>query len=100
MIFLANVLTFCGLMALGFLFKSIEWTWGQDTMVVFALGWIAATVMWQTAHRIRYGLWFDPPAINGDSDEIGARAAKPRGAAGAMPKIEAGGLTPPPAIKF
>jgi len=73
MIFLANLLTFCGLMALGFLFKEIEWNWGQETVTVFALGWIAATVMWQTAHRIRYGLWFDPPVLV-DSSADGVRA--------------------------
>lgn len=74
MVFLANILTFCGLIGLGFLFKEIEWTWGQDTVFVFALGWIAATVVWQCAHRIRYGLWFDPPVLT-DNSAGGVRAS-------------------------
>jgi len=100
MIFLVNLITFCALVALGFAFKEIGWIWGQDTLFVFCMGWIAASVLWQTAHRMRYGLWFDPPVINGDIEEAGNRAANPSAALGEAPKIEAGGRTPPPAIKF
>ena len=76
MIFLANILTFCGLVALGLLFKEIEWHWGQATVTAFCLGWIAATVMWQTVHKIRYGHWFDPPAIPADKGPANVPAAR------------------------
>jgi len=99
MIFLLNLITFCCLLALGFLFKTIEWVWGQETVIVFSLGWIAATVMWQCAHRMRYGLWFDPPDISGESSGPGSRAAAPSALAGGTPKISPGGALPPPAIK-
>lgn len=75
MIFLANILTALLLVGLGFLFKSIEWNWGRDTVTIFALGWIAATVLWQTVHKMRYGHWFDPPDINGDTNPPVDRAA-------------------------
>lgn len=76
MIFLANVVAVAILAGIAMLFKTIEWNWGQQTMVVFCLGWIAATVMWQTVHKMRYGHWFDDRPINGDN--AGA-AENPRG---------------------
>lgn len=59
MIFLANMLVLAVMVGLGFLFQAIQWTWGTETMVTFCLGWIGATVMWQTVHKMRYGHWFD-----------------------------------------
>ena len=61
MIFLANFVVLAAMVGLGFLFQAIKWTWGTETMVVFCLGWIAASVMWQTVHKMRYGHWFDDP---------------------------------------
>ncbi len=85
MIFLANLVTFGLMVALGFIFKEIEWTWGRETVVVFSLGWIAATIMWQAAHKIRYGHWFDPPEIKGETNAPGARV---------IPLVKAPGLPP------
>lgn len=76
MIFLTNILTLVAMTALGFLFKEIEWTWGADTMGTFCLGWIAATVMWQTVHKMRYGHWFDPPVLSIPDKGPGADVAK------------------------
>jgi hypothetical protein len=33
--------------------------------VAFALGWAASTLLWQYAHKSRYGNWFRPPLIKG-----------------------------------
>jgi len=72
MIFFANILVLGAFIALGFLFKQIEWTLGAEAVTTFSLGWIAATVMWQSVHKIRYGHWFDPPNIE-ESEAAGVR---------------------------
>lgn len=64
MIFLANILTLCSLIALGILFRNMQWQWGDAFITTFCLGWIVATIMWQVAHRLRYGHWFDPPVLS------------------------------------
>ncbi len=87
MIFLANLVTFGLMVALGFIFKEIEWTWGRETVVVFSLGWIAATVMWQAAHKMRYGHWFDPPEVRGATNAPGFRESGPAKLAGKPDKF-------------
>ncbi len=94
---MANLLTFAALVALGFVFKNIEWTFGADAAAWVALGWIAATVLWQCAHKLRYGHWFDPPDLNGDMTGAPKRDAK-RAAFDERPGV--GGRAPPPAIKL
>lgn len=96
MIFLANFIVFITLTALVYTFKAIEWVWGAETMMVFALGWIAATVIWQRAHKSRYGHWFDPPVITPpvDPNERASNLAM-------SGEICTGGADrPPPAIKL
>lgn len=39
---------------------------GLGYALAFALGWVASTLLWQTAHKTRYGVWFRPPVIDGD----------------------------------
>lgn len=98
MIFLANAITFLGLVCLGLLFKAISWQWGQDAMVVFCLGWIGATVVWQCAHKMRYGIWFDEPVLRMTGGATGApEPAKSLAMSGEMPG--AGGKPPPDKIK-
>lgn len=66
MVFLANFFVAAVLVALGYMFKAIEWNFGQAAVFWMAVGWIGATVMWQCVHKSRYGHWFDPPDANGD----------------------------------
>lgn len=96
MIFMANLLAFLALVALGFVFKSIDWTFGSGAMMWACVGWIAATVMWQIAHKLRYGHWFDDPVINGDRAGAPTRAANSK-ACGEIPGAD--GVAPPRAIK-
>lgn len=67
MVKILNFLVFLALLGMWFMFKQIEWNWGRETMGIFALGWIAATIMWQSVHKMRYGHWFDPPTIEDDA---------------------------------
>ena len=63
MIALANYIAAAILIGLGLLFKEIQWTYGHGAISWACAGWIAATVMWQVAHKIRYGVWFDTPTM-------------------------------------
>ena len=69
---LANLLVAALLIAGGFMLKDMaEWNltffWG------FVAGWVLATVMWQGAHKSRYGFWFDDPTIAPETPDLDAK---------------------------
>lgn len=68
MVFIANLFVVIALIALGFVFKEIHDHWGYSVYMAFLGGWCFATIMWQFAHKSRYGRWFDAPDLveNGD----------------------------------
>ena len=58
-----NMIVISILLLITTLFWSIGVVWGAAVGVAFALGWFGSTLLWQTAHRIRYGHWFGPPIV-------------------------------------
>jgi zinc transporter ZupT len=35
--------------------------WDQAILLALTLGFIAGSVLYQIAHRLKHGAWFDPP---------------------------------------
>lgn len=68
MIFFLNLFVAAILIVLGFGLKAILATWGYAVYMAFCCGWLAASVIWQLAHKSRYGHWFDPPVIKRGCD--------------------------------
>lgn len=66
MILLANILVIAVLVAMGFALKAILAAWGFGIYIAFCIGFVAGVSLYQVAHRLRYGHWFDPPVMNGD----------------------------------
>jgi hypothetical protein len=56
--FLAFVFVMAGMMAA---WKSVADHFTRAEMVAFGLGFISGNTLYQVAHRLRYGHWFDPP---------------------------------------
>lgn len=100
MVFAANLLVMAALIALGLGFKAIHEHWGFAVYMAFCCGWICASIMWQLAHRSRYGRWFEPPVISDEaSGDIAGTVERPMSAE-AIGDIRGGaGRFPPRAIK-
>lgn len=60
MIFIANFVVMAALLGLFILIKT---TFAVGIGVPFCLGGLVGMTMYQVAHRLRYGCWFDPPVI-------------------------------------
>jgi len=57
------LLIYCNLAAVIFLAgKEVFSAWSREVGLAFGLGFIAGCVLYQIAHRLRYGHWFDPPS--------------------------------------
>ena len=98
MIFLANIVVIVAMIVLGFALKSVHEHWGFVAYMSFCGGWLCATILWQCAHRSRYGVWFEPPVIdmtNGAEAGVDMAAKnRPRGLV-----MSGTGLLPPRATK-
>src|SRR3990167_8710355 len=101
MIFAANLLVAVALIALGFGFKEIHDHWGYPVYMAFCAGWICASIIWQLAHRSRYGVWFEPPVISSDasSETAGTDFLATMAEISGDKEKAGGGREPPRAIK-
>ena len=74
----ANFVATLALICLFFVLKEIGIKFGQGIGMAFASGGLFFTVIWQLAHKSRYGVWFDLPVIppttpmRGETDKRGA----------------------------
>ena len=74
MILLANLLVMACLIGMGFGLKAILSAWGTGVYFAFCAGVFVGVTLYQVAHRLRYGHWFDGPVINGDMSGPDERA--------------------------
>jgi uncharacterized membrane protein YozB (DUF420 family) len=56
--FIAFVLILTGLAIIK---DSATGHFGRDVVTAFFLGFLAGCVLYQVAHKLRYGHWFEPP---------------------------------------
>lgn len=100
MVFVANLLVILALTVAGFGLKEVLETWGYTAYMSFCAGSLITTVIWQAAHKSRYGHWFEPPVISADASGDAAGAADvPRSADAMGESLRDGGNFPPRAIK-
>lgn len=58
-----NLIVIAILLFIATLFLSVGVVWGAAVGFAFAIGWTCSTVIWQVAHRVRYGQFFGPPKV-------------------------------------
>ncbi len=65
---LINIFALTALGVVASIFGSVGYAFGKVAMFFFMAGWVCSTVVWQIAHKGRYGSWFEPPVVNADTN--------------------------------